>query len=225
MRRALLAQVLVVPAITGLIPANPHLLLLVVDVPDDGLGLGGGERLRDRNHGVEREMHLPAAIPIRERVKTNWLGVDTGPIENALKLSLVHAGTRLGGVCARLTRRREDDARRLAERAVVNSARVLAELSRALFVAKQCSALSPRDDDLPSRDVLLEAWVGPLLEADLDLAVAAHDVEELHPQQWLGRAALRAIRVCPPDPERARFHPPTVPLRGGTSRYSAGSRR
>jgi hypothetical protein len=74
------------------------------------------------------------------------------------------------------------------------------------LVAKERLALAPRHDELTGADVFLKPRMRPVLEADLDPALAPNDVEQLHLQQRLSGKALFAVRIELPDPQRMGLH-------------------
>ena len=85
-----LPQVVVVEAFARLAPLDPELLLLIVEVLDDGLRLGSGKRLGDHDHGVQRKVHLAVPIAVAEEVQVSRRGLEASAVEDALQLVLVH---------------------------------------------------------------------------------------------------------------------------------------
>jgi hypothetical protein len=82
------------------------------------------------------------------------------------------------------------------------------ERRRKLLVSQDCVSLSPRDDELTCRDVLLKAGVRSVLEADLDLPFATDLVEQPDLEHRVLRPAFLAVGVPASDLKLMALHRP-----------------
>ena len=94
---------------------------------------------------------------------------------------------------------------------------MLGKTRLALFVAQNGFALTPRDNELACRYVLLETGMRAVLKSDLDLSPAADLVEELDLEHRLIATAFFAEGVEASDLEQVPFH--------HAGRYDCGARR
>jgi hypothetical protein len=85
---------------------------------------------------------------------------------------------------------------------------VCVERRRERLVSQDCVSLSPRDDELACRDVLLKAGVRSVLEADLDLSFATDLVEQPDLEHRVARPAFLAVGVPAPNLELMALHRP-----------------